>query len=114
MIKISVESSYERYAHYSNIVVCGCFDADSNMIFFDSAKRADGEQRTELEIAAAPHHIELIVYFTPNFLPDSKRIEDYHPFEASICVESGTKVVYDTVHKINAWGGSAVRLILEL
>ncbi len=41
-------------------------------------------------------------------------IVDNPPFDASITIKQGKKMIYERLHAINAWGGAAIKLNLEL
>ncbi|MFR9503099.1 MAG: hypothetical protein SNH73_01435 [Rikenellaceae bacterium] len=115
MIKISVESSYSNYSQYNMIIMCGGFDRESEQLYVTSAQKCEEHCATSLEAPSA-HHIEVIIYFIPKGLPKGKgaAIADHPPFDAVIDIESRDLQIYHREHKINAWGGSAIKLNLEV
>ncbi|MFI3280751.1 MAG: hypothetical protein R3Y44_02135 [Rikenellaceae bacterium] len=115
MINISVESQYDGYSRFEMIAMCGGFDEGSERVYVVSAQKGDGESFTQLEADAA-HHIEVIIYFVPKALPQGKNcaIADHPTFEAEVKISSDTKEIYNAVHQINAWGGAAIKLQLNI
>ncbi len=115
MVEIEVESSYSGYSRYNTIIMCGGFDELSSQLYVVSAQKAEAESGVRVEASAA-HHIEVIIYFVPKSTPQGKNeaVVDHPPFEAHISIKSGKRALHNKVHQINAWGGAAIKLNLEL
>ncbi len=114
MINITVESSFERYSHYDVIVMCGGFNTSAEQLYVVSAQKVEGESVTQLCAEEAPQ-LEVITYIIPRSLPGTKDspIVDNPPFEALITISSSHKELHRAVHEVNAWGGAAIRLVIE-
>ncbi len=115
MIEITVDSEYNRYDNYNVIVMCSGMDSLDQKLYVESVQKMEGERVSSLMCGDA-HHIELIIYFIPKSLPKGKNIEIslFPPFEASVSVKSGNRQIYNKIHSINAWGGAAIRLLLNM
>ncbi len=115
MISIDVSTAYQQFARYELVVMCGGFDASGTQLYVVSAQGTEGESRTSLEAAEA-HRIELIIYVVPKSLPAGRHelIADHPPFEIDVRVACGTTEIYAAEHDVNAWGGAAIKLNLEL
>ncbi|MFR9496936.1 MAG: hypothetical protein SNI58_03830 [Rikenellaceae bacterium] len=115
MIEMKVDSSFERYSHYHTIVMCGGFDSESKQLYVESTQKEDGASVTRLEMADA-HHIEVIIYFIPKLTPVGKNrpIVDHPPFDAQVSILSPKREIHNKQHKINAWGGAAIKLKFEI
>ncbi|MFI3323773.1 MAG: hypothetical protein SNI45_03585 [Rikenellaceae bacterium] len=115
MISISVSSSFALFSRYDLVAMCGGFDAANSQLYVVSEQKQEGQNRLWLEAPAA-HRIELIIYVVPKSLPAGRHeaIVDHPPFEIEIAVLDGTKQIYSAEHDVNAWGGAAINLNLEL
>ncbi len=92
--------------------MCAGFDAAAQSLYVLGEVRERGEERIEWEFPAASA-VEIIIYFIPIQTPPSRHIVDYPPFDVSIAVSSSQREIYNTLHSINAWGGSVVKLELK-
>ncbi len=115
MIEIRVDSQFEHYCRYDVIVMCGGFNKACEQEYVASTQKTNNKGTTLLEVDDA-YSIEVIVYIVPISLPEGKneQIADHLPFEVTLTITSHNKQIYNTIHKINAWGGSSIKLNIDL
>ena len=104
---IEISSRYDGWWRYNAALMCGCFDAGDERIGFASAeshvadvganltaKPADmaGDRSLRLETAACDHLL-LYIYIVPHTLPAGNDIADTQPFEITLRIAYGGKVL---------------------
>lgn len=112
---IEISSRYDGWWRYNAALMCGCFDAGDERIGFASAeshvadvganltaKPADmaGDRSLRLETAACDHLL-LYIYIVPHTLPAGNDIADTQPFEITLRIAYGGKVLRSEKRLIN-------------
>ncbi len=115
MIKATITSAYTRYDSFDVVLTIGGKDANGNKLYVVGTQRAQDSSTLTL-CAESAASIELIAYFIPADLPGSKDspIEDHPPFDAQITIWNDSTAIYDQTHKVNAWGGSTIKLNIKI
>ncbi len=114
MIKINVASSYKRFSHYNTAIMCGGFDEHDQQQYVVSAQ-GEKESRVTLEAPDA-HHIDVILYITPQELPKGKNAEiaDFPLFDVEVTIDGDNSQLYNDIHQVNVWGGAVINLNIKL
>ena len=125
--KIEISSRYDGWWRYNAALLCGCFDAGEERIGFASAeshvadvganltaKPADmaGDRSLRLETAACDHLL-LYIYIVPHTLPAGNDIADTQPFEITLRIAYGGKVLRSEKRLINQWSGASVEMRVD-
>ena len=112
---IEISSRYDGWWRYNAALMCGCFDAGDERIGFASAeshvadvganltaKPADmaGDRSLRLETTACDHLL-LYIYIVPHTLPAGNDIADTQPFEITLRIAYGGKVLRSEKRLIN-------------
>ena len=124
---IEISSRYDGWWRYNAALMCGCFDAGDERIGFASAeshvadvganltaKPADmaGDRSLRLETAACDHLL-LYIYIVPHTLPAGNDIDDTQPFEITLRIAYGGKVLRSEKRLINQWSGASVEMRVD-
>lgn len=124
---IEISSRYDGWWRYNAALMCGCFDAGDERIGFASAeshvadvganltaKPADmaGDRSLRLETAACDHLL-LYIYIVPHTLPAGNDIADTQPFEITLRIAYGGKVLRSEKRLINQWSGASVEMRVD-
>lgn len=124
---IEISSRYDGWWRYNAALMCGYFDAGDERIGFASAeshvadvganltaKPADmaGDRSLRLETAACDHLL-LYIYIVPHTLPAGNDIADTQPFEITLRIAYGGKVLRSEKRLINQWSGASVEMRVD-
>lgn len=123
---ITLRSTYAELWRYNVVVECGGFDGAGQRLCFASAQSiiapvgsglrkapAEPVHPRSLKVATEPcDSIAAYIYVIPNTLPLSREVSDCAPFDLKVRVEADGEAIYDTVHKVNQWGGASIELKL--
>lgn len=123
---IDLRSSYEELWRYNVVVECGGFDEAGERICFASEQSIIAPVGSNLlQAPKEPKHpramsvttepcdsVAAYIYVVPNTLPQSRDVADCQPFDLKVSVAADGKTIYDTVHKVNQWGGASIEIKL--
>ena len=113
---IEISSRYDGWWRYNAALMCGCFDAGDERIGFASAEShvADmaGDRSLRLETTACDHLL-LYIYIVPHTLPAGNDIADTQPFEITLRIAYGGKVLRSEKRLINQWSGASVEMRVD-
>ena len=107
---IEISSRYDGWWRYNAALMCGCFDVGANL----TAKPADmaGDRSLRLETTACDHLL-LYIYIVPHTLPAGNEIADTQPFEITLRIAYGGKVLRSEKRLINQWSGASVEMRVD-
>ncbi len=126
MYSIDVESSYEELWRYNIIVMCGGYSASQERLYVTSQEDIISPVGSSLDCepegyklphvvslnAAKADNIRAIIYLVPHTLPRGKEVAAYSDFDLEVTVTRGKKIIYQSTHKANQWGGASIEIKL--
>ncbi|MFI3292187.1 MAG: hypothetical protein SNG27_01205 [Rikenellaceae bacterium] len=126
MYLIEVESSFEQLWRYNTIVMCGGYSATSEQLYVvsqeDIISPEDSPIESEPEGYELPRRVSLkgdkadniraIIYVVPHILPLGRGVEESPDFDLEIKISKGKKIIYNTTHQVNQWGGASIEIKL--
>lgn len=124
---IEIASRYDGWWRYNTALMCGCFDAADKRIGFASAeshvaevganlpqKPAEIAGDRSLRLDTVPcDHLMLYVYIVPHTLPAGNDIGDSQPFEITLRIAYGSKLLRTEKRLINQWSGASIEMRVE-
>ena len=100
---IEISSRYDGWWRYNAALMCGCFDAGDERIGFASAESHVADVGANL----------LYIYIVPHTLPAGNDIADTQPFEITLRIAYGGKVLRSEKRLINQWSGASVEMRVD-
>lgn len=121
---IEVSSRFEGWWRYNVEMMAGCFDKEDRRTGFSTASSDIAEVGANLREAPAGtelyrrakmtpeacDHLLLYIYIIPHTLPEEEKIEETEPFEISVKVSCGTRVIAREQLPINQWAGASLEM----
>lgn len=138
---VEIESRCDHFWRYNLAVTCGCFERgaggeDGSELHIGSEvyRRKDFVAAEDFvapvgaNMECCPEDcpssrgvkfetvpcdcLKMYVYVIPHSLPVDCRISDFPPFDLHIRVMRGRATIHDELHKVNAWSGASIELLV--